>query len=156
MQFELPPSGVTVLELLVEHFRTEQVDDFACESCGVRSTCEVSKTVARWPQVLVLHVKRFRLTWAGFQKINKHLFFEELLESHDFGFTYSLQAVAVHLGRTLGQGHYVTFVRDSQDQWVLVNDGAPPTVVSFDTVQRAEAYLLVFRLVATPPVPAAH
>jgi uncharacterized UBP type Zn finger protein len=126
LQLELPPNRITVLELLEEHFRTEQVDDFACELCGVRGPCEVSKTVSRWPEVLVLHVKRFQFTLAGTEKITSYLWFDELLESTHFGVTYSLQAVAEHQGRTLGQGHYVAFVRDSLGQWVCVNDDAPP------------------------------
>ena len=82
------------------------------------------------------------------RKITEPLFFEELLESVTFGVLYSLQAVAVHI-RRFGSGHYVAYVRDSQDQWVLLNDAAAPTVVSFQEVQRKQAYILVFRLLAT-------
>ena len=149
LQLELPPSRVTVLELLEEHFQTERIDDFQCETCDVRGTCEVSKPVHRWPPVLFLHVKRFRMDATGrMRKITEPLFFEELLESVTFGVLYSLQAVAVHIGR-FGSGHYVAYVRDSQDQWVLLNDAAAPTVVSFQEVQRKQAYILVFRLLAT-------
>ena len=72
------------------------------------------------------HAKRFRRDEYGrTRKIIEHLFFEELLLlSEALGITYSLQAVAVHKGR-FGSGHYVAFVRDSQDQRVLVTDGAP-------------------------------
>jgi ubiquitin C-terminal hydrolase len=148
LQLELPPSRVTVLELLEEHFQTERIDDFQCETCDVRGTCEVSKPVHRWPPVLFLHVKRFRMDATGrMRKITEPLFFEELLESATFGVLYSLQAVAVHIGR-FGSGHYVAYVRDSQDQWVLLNDAAAPTVVSFQEVQRKQAYILVFRLLA--------
>jgi len=81
------------------------------------------------------------------RKISEPLFFEEVLESAAFGVRYSLQAVAVHLGR-FGSGHYVAYVRDSQDQWVLLNDAAEPAVVSFQEVQRKQAYVLIFRLLS--------
>ena len=104
----------------------------------------------RWPPVLFLHVKRFRTDEAGrVRKITELLFFEELLESETFGVLYSLQAVAVHIGR-FGKGHYVAYVRDSHDQSVLVNDNAPPQVVPFQMLQRKQAYVLVFRLLASP------
>ena len=149
LQLELPPSRATVLELLFEHFRTETLPNFECEACETRGPGELSKTVQRWPPVLFLHVKRFRRDVAGrMRKITEHLFFEEFLESEEFGFTYALQAVAVHQGR-FGGGHYVAYVRDSEDQWVHVNDSAPPQVVPFDVVQRKQAYLLVFRLLAS-------
>ena len=136
-----------MLELLLEHFETERVDDFACEKCHVRGPCEVRKSVTRWPPVLVLHVKRFRQDPTGrLRKISEHLFFEEVLQSAEFGIRYSLQAVAVHKG-PFGTGHYYAFVRDSQDQWVKIDDSAPPVRVPFAAVQRAQAYLLVFRLV---------
>lgn len=150
LQLELPPQSVTVLELLETHFETERIDDFVCESCR-RSGCEVRKTVRRWPPVLLLHVKRFETDAFGrSRKITDELFFEDVLHSELFKFTYALQAVAVHDG-PFGGGHYWSFVRDSEDQWLLVNDSAPPRVVPFDVVQRAQAYLLVFRLVDAPP-----
>jgi uncharacterized UBP type Zn finger protein len=148
LQLELPPSSATVLELLEDHFKPERVTDFTCDRCHALGTCEVRKAVTRWPPVLYLHVKRFRADEAGnAKKIGDHLFFEELLVSSTFGVRYSLQAVAVHEG-PFGQGHYYAFVRDSLGQWVLVNDAAVPTVVPFDVVQRSQAYLLVFALVA--------
>ena len=150
LQLELPPSSVTVLELLEEHFKTERVEDFECETCRVRGPCEVSKPVLRWPPMLFLHVKRFRLDVTGqTRKITEPLFFEELLESETFGVLYSLQAVAVHRGR-FGSGHYTAYVRDSRDQWVLVSDEAPPRVVPFQVLQHKQAYVLVFRLLSSP------
>ena len=134
--------------LLEEHFQTEHVEDFHCEACDVRGPCEVSKPVRRLPPVLFLHVKRFRMDATGrMRKITEPLFFEEVLESATFGVRYSLQAVAVHIGR-FGSGHYVAYVRDSHDQWVLVNDAAAPAVASFEEVQRKQAYVLVFRLLS--------
>ena len=69
--------------------------------------------------------------------------------SEVFKFTYSLQAVAVHDG-PFRRGHYRSFVRDSADDWVHVNDEASPEVVPFEVVQREEAYLLVFHLLDAP------
>ena len=149
LQFELPPQSATVLELLETHFETEPVADFVCERCH-GSGCEVQKTVRRWPPVLLLHVKRFETDVFGCsRKITRPLFFEDVVYSEVFKFTYTLQAVAVHDG-PFGGGHYWSYVRDSDDQWLLVNDSAAPQVVPFDDVQRAQAYLLVFHLVDAP------
>ena len=79
-----------MLELLLEHFEAERVNDFACDRCHVRGACEVRKSVTRWPPVLVLHVKRFRQDSMGrLRKIPEHLFFEEVLHCEEFGITYS-------------------------------------------------------------------
>ena len=149
LQLELPPQSVTVLELLENHFEAEHVGDFVCDRCRC-SGCEVRKTVRRWPPVLLLHVKRFEVDAFGrSRRITEPLFFEDVLYSEVFNFTYCLQAVAVHDG-PFGGGHYWSFVRDSDDQWLLVNDRATPQVVPFEEVQSAEAYLLVFHLVDAP------
>ena len=118
------PRGVDFFHWSRPASLTERICDFACEACRVRSPRAVRKPVRRWPPVLFLHVKRFRRDEYGrTRKITEQLFFEELLLSEALGITYSLQAVAVHKGR-FGSGHYVAFVRDSQDQRVLVTDGA--------------------------------
>ena len=94
-----------------------------------------------------MHVKRFHTDLDGnSRKLTEPLFFEELLTSELFRFTYVLQAVAEHEGPFAG-GHYWSFVRDCDDQWVKVNDATRPQVVPFEQVQLAQAYLLVFRLV---------
>ena len=94
--------------------------------------------------------KIFRQDPAGrLRKISEKFFFDEVLHSDVLGCTYSLQAVAVHKGR-FGHGHYFAFVRDSEDQWLLVNDGATPVLVPFARVQGSHAYLLVFQLQGAP------
>ena len=83
------------------------------------------------------------------KKLQESVFFDEVTVSERFGFTYSLSAVAVHKGR-FGSGHYVTYVQDSDGKWVLIDDVQLPVEVPFERVQRSQAYLLVFRLVAAP------
>ena len=58
---------------------------------------------------------------------------------------YTLQAVAVHRGR-YGGGHYVAYVRDGGGRWLFLDDEELPRVVSFEAVQQAQAYLLLFHL----------
>ena len=94
-------------------------------------------------------MKRFRFNprTLACTKIARHVFFEDVLVSEVLGATYCLQAVAVHTG-SLDRGHYTAFVRDSAAQWVLVNDEAPPVVVPFEMVSQAQAYMLLYKLVA--------
>ena len=143
LQLELPPSEVTLLDLLERHFTAERIDDYWCDQCRRKGPCEVSKNVTRWPPLLFLHVKRFQTNAKGrVRKINDHLFFEDYFVSAQLGITYAVQAVAVHDG-PYGRGHYYAFLRDSAGDWVWINDSAPPRRVPFTMVQQQQAYLLV-------------
>ena len=93
----------------------------------------------------MLHVKRFR---KDLSKIREWVFFEEVLHLYDGRVSYSLQAIAVHKGNFQG-GHYVSYVRDSAGFWNYVNDDARPLRVTFETVQQAEVYLMIFEMIAS-------
>lgn len=53
---------------------------------------------------------------------------------------YDLQAVVHHLGTAHG-GHYMTFVRDTNDSWIRYNDANVSTVTGFN-VLTSGAYVL--------------
>ena len=147
LQLEIPDDSVTILELLERHFATEIVKGFKCGKCHVRGTCEIRKPVTHWPPRLFLHTKRFRKDNDGhLRKIQEYVFFSEQLVSESLGCTYDLEAVIVHFGCEIGGGHYVCYVVDSGGRWMLLNDSAPPVVVSFDDVRRVHAYCLLYRL----------
>ena len=141
LQLDLPIEDVTLEELMAGHFSLTNPQDFKCD-CGSTGTCLFSKKVRMWPTVLVLHLKRF--TVAG-DKDARFVLFPELLIVDET--SYSLQAIVVHMGDTLHFGHYVAFARDCCNAWVHLNDGDDPVQVSWDVVERQEAYLLTYQKV---------
>ena len=60
---------------------------------------------------------------------------------------YSLQAVVVHLGRTVAGGHYVAYAKDQHGHWIFVDDAKPPRKVTWNVVERQKAYLLTYQKV---------
>ena len=56
---------------------------------------------------------------------------------------YTLQAVTVHGGNASG-GHYTAYARGTDGTWYYYDDACEPRPVSAETVQGAQAYMLIY------------
>uniref|UniRef100_A0A3B5M2S0 Ubiquitin carboxyl-terminal hydrolase n=1 Tax=Xiphophorus couchianus TaxID=32473 RepID=A0A3B5M2S0_9TELE len=157
-------------EMLAKFTETEALEGniYACDQCNAarRRTC--SKTVIlteakkqlmvfKLPQVLRLHLKRFR--WSGRnhrEKIGVHVSFDQLLNMESYcspsaagsprpkHFLYELSAVVMHHGKGFGSGHYTAYCYNTEGGfWVHCND-SKLNVCSVDEVCRAQAYILFY------------
>ncbi|PWA30194.1 hypothetical protein CCH79_00014918 [Gambusia affinis] len=127
-------------EMLAKFTETEALEGniYACDQCNAarRRTC--SKTVIlteakkqlmvfKLPQVLRLHLKRFR--WSGRnhrEKIGVHVSFDQLLNMEPYcspsaagsprpkHFLYELSAVVMHHGKGFGSGHYTAYCYNTE------------------------------------------
>ncbi|XP_043554626.1 ubiquitin carboxyl-terminal hydrolase 33 isoform X2 [Chiloscyllium plagiosum] len=126
---------------------------YSCEKCkklrnGVKF-CKVQKL----PEILCIHLKRFRHELMFSTKINSHVSFP--LESLDLQpflakdsspqiTTYNLLSVICHHG-TASCGHYTAYcLNDLNNRWFEFDD-QNVMEVSESTVQNAEAYVLFYR-----------
>ena len=103
--------------------------------------------VVRWPQVLVIHLKRWKvLSMVPFlqEKVRTRIHFETIL-SENMPQHYHLRGVIVHKGKARG-GHYVSYIRPRAPDnfWYFCNDLARPRRVSVQEVLAAEAYMLFY------------
>ena len=121
-----------------------------CQACGNYQTRSVQISVLRWPRVLVLHQKRWEIVRVQpYQEIknNARVSFETLLPLHteEGNAPYHLRGVVVHSGEA-GGGHYIAYVRASNNLWYCCDCGSPqpPHVVSTAEVLEAQAYLLMY------------
>ncbi|KRY51489.1 Ubiquitin carboxyl-terminal hydrolase 20 [Trichinella britovi] len=126
-------------------------DMYRCDRCkslqpGVK-ICRLLKT----PQILCIHIKRFRHEASSSFKLNNRIDFPlEGLDLSDFVqgrssdlHTYNLVAVISHSGNADG-GHYVSYcMNHSNYRWYLFDD---ETVTAVDpcTVENVEAYVLFY------------
>nr|XP_057922865.1 ubiquitin carboxyl-terminal hydrolase 44 isoform X2 [Doryrhamphus excisus] len=179
-------------EMLAKFTETEALEGniYACDQCNYASSClhvpgptarrrSSSKAVLltearkqlmvhKLPQVLRLHLKRFR--WSGRnhrEKIGVHVSFDQLLNMEPYcrrepapkgvspqgsapgsprakHFLYELSAVVMHHGKGFGSGHYTAYCYNSAGGfWVHCND-SKMNVCSVDEVCRAQAYILFY------------
>ncbi|XP_067892785.1 ubiquitin carboxyl-terminal hydrolase 33 isoform X1 [Heterodontus francisci] len=126
---------------------------YSCEKCkklrnGVKF-CKVQKL----PEILCIHLKRFRHELMFSTKINNHVSFPlEGLDLQPFLAkdspsqitTYDLLSIICHHG-TASCGHYTAFcLNDLNGRWFEFDDQSVMEV-SESTVQNAEAYVLFYR-----------
>uniref|UniRef100_A0A3Q2NTQ4 Ubiquitin carboxyl-terminal hydrolase n=1 Tax=Fundulus heteroclitus TaxID=8078 RepID=A0A3Q2NTQ4_FUNHE len=171
-------------EMLAKFTETEALEGniYACDQCNaaarrrtfskavILTEAQKQLMVYKLPQVLRLHLKRFR--WSGRnhrEKIGVHVSFDQLLnmepyccrESSPKGvacsnasspagspcpkhFLYELSAVVMHHGKGFGSGHYTAYCYNTEGGfWVHCND-SKLNVCSADEVCRAQAYILFY------------
>lgn len=126
---------------------------YSCEKCSkLRNGTKFSK-VLELPEVLCIHLKRFRHELMFSSKIASYVSFP--LEQLDMRLylhkdcvskvtTYDLISVICHHG-TAGGGHYVCYALNSmRDQWFEFDDQCV-SPVSPETVENCEAYVLFYK-----------
>jgi len=103
---------------------------YYCENCCSKQEAQKRMRVKKLPQMLALHLKRFKYV----EQFNRHtkLSYRVLfpLELRLFNVSddalngdrlYDLAAVVVHCGATPNRGHYITVVK-SHGHWLLFDD----------------------------------
>ncbi|XP_023668550.1 ubiquitin carboxyl-terminal hydrolase 44 isoform X1 [Paramormyrops kingsleyae] len=159
-------------EMLAKFTETEALEGniYACELCNNKRRKFSSKAIVltearkrlmvhKLPQVLRLHLKRFR--WSGRnhrEKIGVHVCFDQELNmeqycyrdpspyppKHNEHFLYDLSAVVMHHGKGFGSGHYTAYCYNTEGGfWVHCND-SKLNVCSVEEVCRAQAYILFY------------
>jgi hypothetical protein len=110
-------------------------------------------TVYKYPNVLVLHLKRF--SYGNMNgKINKNIQFDLELNNWPCSggeankVNYQLTGVVVHHGHSTHSGHYVAYVKGINGQWLEMNDSTV-TVVSPNRVLSQQAYILFYTKIAS-------
>jgi ubiquitin carboxyl-terminal hydrolase 3 len=131
-------------------------DKYYCSHCKTHQKSTKRFWIRRLPNVLCLHLKRFR--WANYlrQKLDHFVQFplteldmsEYLLRNNHTtrgssdSFMYDLAAVIVHHGTGVGTGHYTAFAKNDE-QWYHFNDSTvKPSEES--AVAKCKAYILFY------------
>ncbi|KAM6895489.1 ubiquitin carboxyl-terminal hydrolase 44 [Xenentodon cancila] len=172
-------------EMLAKFTETEALEGniYACDHCNsarrrtsskhvILTEAQKQLMVHKLPQVLRLHLKRFR--WSGRnhrEKIGVHVSFDQVLNMEPYcckepspkgvpcsspsspsstgspcpkHFLYELSAVVMHHGKGFGSGHYTAYCYNTGGGfWVHCND-SKLNVCSVDEVCRAQAYILFY------------
>lgn len=126
---------------------------YSCEKCNkLRNGLKFSRVLAL-PEMLCVHLKRFRHDLSYSSKISSPVIFPLTgLDMRQYLHkdckskvsTYDLSAVICHHG-TVGSGHYICYAKHSPtDKWFEYDDQTV-TQVSPEAVQNCEAYVLFYQ-----------
>ncbi|XP_042193269.1 ubiquitin carboxyl-terminal hydrolase 20 isoform X3 [Callorhinchus milii] len=147
---------VTLEDCLAAFFAADELKGdnmYSCERCKkLRNGVKYCK-VLKLPEILCIHLKRFRHEVMYSFKVNSHVSFPlEGLDLRPFLSkespsqitTYDLLSVICHHG-TAGSGHYIAYCQNViNGQWYEFDDQYV-TEVHETVVQNAEAYVLFYR-----------
>ncbi|CAF1116313.1 unnamed protein product [Adineta ricciae] len=149
-----PP--LTLQDCLQAFFQADELTGdnmYSCEKCGkLRNGIKYCRVV-ELPEVLCIHLKRFRHDSMIYTKIGSYVSFPLVdldmmpfihKDCRDKVRSYDLFACIVHYGRA-GSGHYVTYALNSLNQQWYEYDDENVRQVDATTVQNAEAYVLFYR-----------
>lgn len=126
---------------------------YSCEKCNkLRNGLKFSRVLAL-PEMLCVHLKRFRHDLSYSSKIGSPVIFPMTgLDMRQYLHkdckskvsTYDLSAVICHHG-TVGSGHYICYAKHAPtDKWFEYDDQTV-SPVSPETVQNCEAYVLFYQ-----------
>ncbi|EGD82442.1 ubiquitin carboxyl-terminal hydrolase 12 [Salpingoeca rosetta] len=103
---------------------------YFCETCCSKQEAQKRMRVKRMPNVLAIHLKRFKYVerMQQFTKLDHRVVFPKELRlfnateaAEEEDRIYDLFAFVVHIGSRPSRGHYITIVR-SNGNWVLFDD----------------------------------
>ncbi|XP_036452159.1 ubiquitin carboxyl-terminal hydrolase 33 [Colossoma macropomum] len=147
---------VTLQDCLAAFFARDELKGdnmYSCEKCKkLRNGVKFCK-VQSLPEILCVHLKRFRHELMFSTKISTHVSFPlDGLDLQPFLAkdssaqitTYDLLSVICHHG-TASSGHYIAYCRNDLNQLWYEFDDQSVTEVSESCVQNAEAYVLFYK-----------
>ncbi|XP_066537340.1 ubiquitin carboxyl-terminal hydrolase 33 [Hoplias malabaricus] len=147
---------VTLQDCLAAFFARDELKGdnmYSCEKCKkLRNGVKFCK-VQSLPEILCIHLKRFRHELMFSTKISTHVSFPlDGLDLQPFLAkdssaqitTYDLLSVICHHG-TASSGHYIAYCRNDLNQLWYEFDDQSVTEVSESCVQNAEAYVLFYK-----------
>uniref|UniRef100_A0A1B6D745 Ubiquitin carboxyl-terminal hydrolase n=1 Tax=Clastoptera arizonana TaxID=38151 RepID=A0A1B6D745_9HEMI len=151
-------SGEISLSQCLELFTSEEILDGdempTCSKCKCRRKCKKRFLIHKFPQVLVLHLKRFSPS-ERYRKISVAVDFpvnaldmsQYAAQSHTKA-EYNLYAVANHNG-TASSGHYTAYCKHPQTaQWHHYND-TWVTTQSVNDLVSASGYVLFYEQISS-------
>ena len=152
LELALPSQRSTLEHVLANHWGREPLDseNDRCGECHVSRQRDKVVELVRWPQVLVLLLKRWKvvsLTPFQLENVPTEIDFETLLLVATDQAPYHLRAVIIHCGDA-GAGHYTSYVRATDHRWYFCDDWSPPREVGVAEVLSerllSQAYMLFY------------
>ncbi|PIL31043.1 hypothetical protein GSI_05739 [Ganoderma sinense ZZ0214-1] len=138
-----------------------QKNKFFCDSCCDLQEAEKRMKIKKLPNVLALHLKRFKIQ----EDVGKYIklayrvafpmelrLFNTVDDAEDPDRLYELFAIVVHIGNGPYHGHYVTLVK-ARGTWTLFDDDTVSTVKESDIPKyfgdsnSGSAYVLYYQAV---------
>ena len=155
-KLESPSSALSIYDCLKAFTQTETLeksDSWLCPKCKTKVKAEKSIQLYILPEILIIHLKRFRVNKQFREKVNskikfpsKDLNLNQFIHSSSLT-TFDLFAVCNHHGSISG-GHYTANVFSKREEsWFECNDSV---ISESDLVSESASYVLFYRSKSNP------
>lgn len=146
------------LEDCLQAFCTKEelmgADRYRCEHCKTLNDSQKFLRIAQPPELLCIHIKRFRhdsyfggklsdVVQFPLRDLDISRFCEQDADAPQVSMKYDLVSVVNHIGGISG-GHYIAYALNDEDGKWYEFDDSWATAVSEDTVRNKEAYVLFY------------
>ncbi|KAL5233161.1 hypothetical protein ACI65C_000571 [Semiaphis heraclei] len=156
------PRPVDLLtDCIARYFEIEELNEnnfYFCDKCSKEQRSTKRFWMNALPNILCIHLKRFRWNATSRTKVHTHIkfpmefldmspYFDDTMRKELGGadtYMFDLMAVVVHDGEGGGSGHYTAYaVDDKDDQWYEYNDEKVHEVDA-SLVENVQAYMLFY------------
>lgn len=134
-----------------ELIKTDKSDKsgYVCESCKKRTNAMKISSIARAPETLAVHLKRFRFNGSSSSKVKQGVSYPSLLDLSQYttnneNALYQLISVVVHEGRSVSSGHYVAHCRQPDGTWATYDDEYINAITEKQALRDPSAYYLIY------------
>ncbi|KAJ5072748.1 ubiquitinyl hydrolase 1 [Anaeramoeba ignava] len=150
------PDSYTLTQCFSTLFEIEKLkgsNKYFCSFCKRKNDALKMISIKKFPEFLIIHLKRFAFSGNPTEKINNRVIFPlKNLDLSQFAFEktnvensyqYNLYSVIVHLGQDRKSGHFITYSKRGE-VWFELND-SNVSHVSQETVSESQAYILFYQ-----------
>lgn len=149
----------TLMDCLERFVQVEELDEsewYTCAKCGKNEPSTKKFWLMQLPNVLVMHLKRFRYSDTGGRtkvdtfvrfpikdlNMNPYVLKTKIHKYSEKANLYDLSAVVVHHGSGAGSGHYTTYARHG-GTWYHFNDSTV-SHINEDAIVHCKGYILFY------------
>ncbi|UMM14391.1 hypothetical protein L5515_002215 [Caenorhabditis briggsae] len=145
------------LDLFFQRELLEKGEKPECSKCKSKQTCSKQMFIKKLPEVLCLHIKRFRDNGGKIDTLIEFpltgLSVDDFLteDSDEPPCVYELQSIIVHIGYGCSSGHYIAFGRRGA-KWYQFDDTVVKAMETSNiTKQRAYIFRNYLQVIVTEP-----
>eukprot|EP00501_MAST-03F_sp_TOSAG23-6_P001789 GSMAST32.ASY1.ANO1.1867.1 assembled CDS len=152
LSLELPRGVSSISDALQMFTQTETLDYnnmYKCSRCKKLSRAKKKISIHQSPQILMLHLKRFRRQIAYPETLNMNKYISDSSNTiHNHSNNYELYSVLVHSGDSLSCGHYYSLNKTTSGIWFCMDDSSVSQVGIKEVLNQSGAYILFYRRIS--------
>lgn len=128
----------------------EAKSGYFCETCKKNTNAIKSSTIDRSPEVLTIHLKRFKFNGSQSLKVKQSIKYSKYLDLSKFATkkdntsVYKLISVISHEGRSILSGHYIAHCLQPDNTWCTYDDEYINKINEVQAMNDPSAYVLIY------------